>query len=325
MSYFGGFYGLEKRDVDELELVIIGAGAAGFSAAIYCSLLDVNYLFLDAEQGGGLINIAKEIENYPGVVGIRGPELIKAFKEHLQQVGGEVRAFEPVQELHFVAGGLLVKSNRQTYRPKAVIVATGLEVLGLKEEFGLTNERDYLGKGVSYCTECDGPLFKGKKVLAIGNPFDAFLLQRLTERVSYLGPVPEEFRSQVPREIIEANNIEYLEGQLEALEGENCLEAVVVDGARIPVDGLFITRRKAGSEIFEKAGLKLDDDGFIIVDRQMATNVAGVYAAGDITGEPWQIAKSVGEGAVASLSVFRFLTGQRMRNLGWALKDEWEI
>ena len=101
MSSSGGFYGLEKRDVDELELVIIGAGAAGFSAAIYCSLLDINYLLLDAEQGGGLIDIAKGIENYPGVVGIRGPQLVKAFKEHLQQVGGELSAFEPAQAQHF--------------------------------------------------------------------------------------------------------------------------------------------------------------------------------------------------------------------------------
>ncbi len=318
------FYGLEKRNVPKLELVIVGAGAAGISAAIYASLLDVNYLLLDAEAGGGLINIAKAIENYPGLTGIRGPDLVNSFREHLQQVGGELQAYEPAEELFFREEALRIWTNHATYRPKSVIIATGLEVLGLKEEYGLSGEREYLGKGVSYCAECDGPLFKGKAVMVIGNPFDAFLLRKLAATVYFLGPVAEEFKSQVPQEIIEANDITYLEGRVEKLEGERELEAVVVEGRRIAIDGLFSTRRKAGSEIFEGAGLQLDDDGFIIVNRQMATNIKGVYAAGDITGEPWQIAKSVGEGTVAVLSVFRFLTGQRMRNLGWALQDEWE-
>jgi len=319
-----GFYGLESRNVPELELSIIGAGAAGLSAALYSSLLDINYRLLDAEAGGGLLQLAKGVDNYLGLPGLRGPELGRAFCRHLEQVGGRINAFEPVQELHLRQDELQVITAREHYRPKAVIVATGLEVLGLPEEYGLRNERDYLGRGVSYCAECDGPLFKGKPVLVLGNPFDAFLLRRLTEQVTYLGPVPEEFRSQVPREIIEASDIRYREGKLQALEGSGVLQAVVIDGQRLTVAGLFITKRKAGSEVFAKAGLELDDQGFIRTDRQLATNVPGVFAAGDITGEPWQLAKSVGEGAVAALSVFRFLTGQRMRNLGWALQDEWE-
>ncbi len=314
------FYGLARRNVPELELVIIGAGAAGMAAAIYASLMDINYVLLDAEEGGGLMNLAKAIENYPGLTGIRGPDIVRAFREHLAKVGGELHPFEPAQELSFRQGALEIRTGQAAYRPKSVIVATGLEVLGLREEYGLKNERDFLGKGVSYCAECDGPLFKGKAVMVIGNPFDAFLLRRLTDTVYFLGPVPEEFRNQVPSEIIEANDITYLEGKLEEPEGKGLLEAVVVAGKRLAVEGLFITRRKAGSELYE---MKLDDNGFIIVNRQMATNVAGVYAAGDITGEPWQIAKSVGEGAVAAMSVFKYLTGQRMRNLGWALQDEW--
>lgn len=318
------FYGLEKRNIAELELVIVGAGAAGIAAAIYASLLDIHYLLLDAEEGGGLVNIAKAIDNYPGLTGIRGPDLVRAFREHLEAVGGQIRSYEPAQELSFAENELQVKTGHGAYRPKAVIIATGLEVLGLREEFGVSNERQFLGKGVSYCAECDGPLFRDKRVLVIGNPFDAFLLRKLAAEVTFLGPVDEAFRDQVPREIIEANDIAYLEGRLERLEGERVLEGVVVDGQRLAVDGLFITRRKAGSEIFAGAGLRLDEDGFIVVDRRMATSAPGVFAAGDITGEPWQIAKSVGEGAVATLSVFRFLTGQRMRNLGWALQDEWE-
>lgn len=142
--------------------------------------------------------------------------------------------------------------------------------------------------------------------------------------VYYLGPVPDEFHSKVSIEVIEANDIEYMEGCIEKLVGNNFLSSVIIDGKELKIDGLFLTKKKAGTEIFARVGLKLDERGFIIVNRHMETNIKGVFAAGDITGEPWQISKSIGEGAVACLSVFKFLTGQEMRNLGWALQDEWE-
>lgn len=317
-------YGLHKREISELELVIIGAGAAGISAAIYCSLMDINYVLLDAEEGGGLLNLAKKVENLAGVTGKHGPEIVSDMQSHLKLVGGEIRCYEPARELRFQPGELTVQTSQETYHPKTVIIATGLEVLGLIEEFGIKDERKFLGRGISYCAECDAPLYRDKKVLVCGNPFDAFLLKRLTDSVIYLGPVPDAFSHQVPREIIEANDITYMEGKIEELRGEPYLQEVVIGGRILAMDGVFLTKRRTSAHVFARAGLKIDDDGFIICDRSMATNVAGVFAAGDITGEPWQIAKSIGEGAVAALSVFKFLTGQQMRNLGWALQDEWQ-
>lgn len=319
------YYGLEKRDVRELEMVIAGAGAAGLSAAIYASLMDINYVLLDAETGGGLVNLAKTVENFPGVTGKRGPEIIEDMLLQLKKSGGELHSLEPAVAFNFSSRGRIeIKTNSDHYSPKTVIIATGLELMGLEEEFGIKDERKYLGKGVSYCAECDGPLFKGKRVLVIGNPFEAFLLKRLCSKVYYLGPVPDEFRTKVPAEIIEANDIEYIEGDIEGLAGDNFLSSVIIDRKKLKVEGLFLTKKKAGSEILAKAGLKLDSSGFVNVNRHMETNIEGVYAAGDITGEPWQISKSIGEGAVACLSAFKFLTGQEMRNLGWALQDEWE-
>jgi len=319
-------YGLEKRNVKELELVIVGAGSAGLSAAIYASLMDIKYALLDAEAGGGLMNLAKTVENFPGVMGKRGPEITEDLIKQLEKSGGRLNSYEPAEEFDFSSSETLrVKTSSKVYFPKTVIISTGLELLGLKEEFGIKGERNYLGKGVSYCAECDGPLLKGKRALVIGNPFDAFLLKRLCKAVYYLGPVPPEFSSKVPVEVIEANDIEYMEGNIEKLIGNNFLSSVVIDGKDLKIDGLFLTKKKAGSEIFAKTGLKLDDSGFIVVNRHMETNIKGVFAAGDITGEPWQISKSVGEGAVACLSAFKFITGQEMRNLGWALQDEWEL
>jgi len=318
------YYGLEDRNAPDLELVIIGAGAAGLAAAIYASLLRVNTVVLDAESGGGLMNLAKTVENFPAVSGKRGPAITAALLEQLEASGGRLNALEAAQEVDFAAGAFRVRTQAAEYRPKAVIIATGLELLGLKEEYGVSGERQYLGKGVSYCAECDAPLFRGKRVLVCGNPFDAFLLKRTAAQVTYLGPVPEDYARQVPREIIEANDVVYLEGAVRELRGGDKLEEVVVDGGRLSVDGLFLTRRRATSQVYAAAGVELDENGFVRVDRRMQTNVPGVFACGDITGEPWQISKSIGEGAVACLSVFRFLTGQEMRNLGWALQDEWQ-
>lgn len=309
---------------NDLELVIIGAGAAGISAAIYCSLMDINYVLLDAEEGGGLLNLAKKVENLAGVTGKYGPEIVSDMQNHLKLVGGKISGYEPARKLKFHAEELMVQTPLATYFPKTVIVATGLEALGLSEEFGIKDERKFLGRGISYCAECDAPLYQNKKVLVCGNPFDAFLLKRLTDSVTFLGPIPEAFSHQVPREIIEANDIRYLEGTIEELHGEPYLQEVVIDGRRVAMDGVFLSKRRSSAHIFARAGLDIDDDGFIICDRSMATNVPGVFAAGDITGEPWQVAKSIGEGAVAALSVFKFLTGRQMRNLGWALQDEWQ-
>jgi thioredoxin reductase (NADPH) len=316
--------GPQDRRPRGLELVIIGAGAAGLSAAIYAALLRINTVLLDAEDGGGLMNLAKTVENYPGVTGKRGPAITTALRAQLEAAGGAVNALEPAQELDLAAGAFRVRTPVLEYRPRAVIIATGLELLGLNEEHGIVGERLYLGRGLSYCAECDAPLFRGKTVLVRGNPFDAFLLKRIASRVVYLGPVPADYARQVPREIIEASDVEYIEGEIRALHGRNRLEEVVVDGRSLAVDGLFLTKRRATSRIYAAAGVELDDEGFVRVDRRMQTSVPGVFACGDITGEPWQISKSVGEGAVACLSAFRLITGQEMRNLGWALQEEWQ-
>ncbi len=193
------YYGIEKRNVRDLEIVIIGAGAAGLSAAIYASLMDINYVLLDAEAGGGLMNLAKTVENFPGIMGKRGPDITNSLIKQLDSLGGRLHTFEPAEEFDFSSqGSFKVKTGVDIYLPKTIIISTGLELLGLKEDFGINNERNFLGKGVSYCAECDGPLFKGKKVLVIGNPFDAFLLKRLCSTVYYLGPIPNEFRTNVP-------------------------------------------------------------------------------------------------------------------------------
>lgn len=326
-----GFYGIERRNVSELELVIAGGGAAGLSAALYASLLDIKYLIFDAEEGGGLMNLAKTVENLPGTAGKRGPQIAQGLLAQLAEAGGTLRTYEPVIGVETLDAtpsgeqpGFLVRTLRSECRPKTLIIATGLELVGFEQAFGVAGERRLLGKGVSYCAECDGPLFRGKRVMVVGSPFDAFLLKRVASEVFYLGPVPEEYRNQVPVEIVEANDIRCLEGRIDELVGEESLEAVVVGGERIEIDGIFFTKRGSNTAPYQGIGVAVDGEGFIPVDRHGATNILGVFAAGDVTGEPWQVSKSIGQGATAALGVFKHLTGQEMRNLGWALEDEWK-
>ena len=203
---------------------------------------------------------------------------------------------------------------------KTLIITTGTRFLGLAQETGIEGEKEFAGKGVSYCPECDGPFFKDMKVLISGSVYDAFFLKGLAKKVIYLGPISEKEARQMTPEIIEANDIIYMEGQLQRIYGENVVKGVVIDDKELEVDGVFLTAREAGSELFQNMGLEIDDDGYLVVNRRMETNIPSVFAAGDITGEPWQIAKSIGEGAVAALSAYRYLTGESVIDLGWSIE-----
>ena len=302
-----------------MDLVIIGGGPAGMSAAIYASLLGMDFVILEAEEPGGLTNQAKSIENFLGFRGKSGRAIIETFLSDLYLQGVEIKYPEPVNDVDFVSEIKMVKTVAGKYQAKMVILATGTRFLGLSKTMGIEGEKEFLGKGLSYCPECDGPLFKGKDVMVVGSAYDAFFLKGLAGKTYYLGPIPEKEEKQISRELLVANEIVYLEGKVEKIEGKDFLEKVVVNGKAIPLEGLFITSREVGSELFKKVGIETDEDGYIKVDRRMRTNIPGIFAAGDITGEPWQIAKSLGEGATAALSAYQFLTGKAMHDLGWSL------
>lgn len=302
-----------------MDLVIIGGGPAGMSAGIYASLLGLDFIILEAEEPGGLTNQAKSIENFLGFRGKSGKAIIETFLSDLALQGVKIKYPEPVNDIDLVSEAKTVKTVSDKYQAKTVILATGTRFLGLSKTMGIEGEKEFLGKGLSYCPECDGPLFKGKDVMVIGSAYDAFFMKGLAGKTYYLGPIPEKEEKQISRELLKANEIDYLEGKIERLEGKDFLEKVIVDGKAIPLEGLFITSREVGSELFQKVGIETDGDGYIKVDRKMKTSIPGVFAAGDITGEPWQIAKSLGEGATAALSVYHFLTGKAMHDLGWSL------
>lgn len=298
------------------DLLVIGAGTAGLSAALYANLFGLDFVILEATQPGGIILQAKRVNNLLGFIGLSGEEIIARFMEHMEKEGVEVRYPEPVIDVELAGKTKIVRTQTDIYEAKTLIITTGTRFLGLSEYLGVEGEEQFVGKGVSYCPECDGPLYRGKTVMVVGSAFDALFMMRLAKQTYYLGPIPERERTQVNVEMLKTNGIEYLEGRLWKLEGDRHIEAVRLDGQVLPVDGLFVTLRKPVSTLFRKLGIALTDDEFIRVDRAMQTSVDGIFAAGDITGQPWQVAKSLGEGAIAAISAYKAVSGQTRGMIG---------
>lgn len=174
--------------------------------------------------------------------------------------------------------------------------------LGLKEE-------KFLGKGVSYCGTCDALFFKGKRVVVVGGNeeaiYDALYLAEVASEVKIVAD--ELDYDEVCMAQLKGSKIKYIKGRLEKILGNEKVTGVVVNGKEIPADGLFINiGREPSTKLFEGLGLKLKGR-FIGVDENMATNVPGVYAAGDVIGFPFQASKAVGQGATAAISIKKYI------------------
>lgn len=302
------------------DLIIIGAGTAGLSAALYANLFNLDFTILEASQPGGIALQAKKVNNLLGFIGLSGEEIIARFLEHLDGEGVKIQYPEPVIDVELEGDRKLVRTQIDVYEGKTLIITTGTRFLGLSETLGVEGEERFVGKGVSYCPECDGPLYQGKTVMVVGSAFDALFMKRLAKQTYYLGPIPERESKQVTVEMLKKNGIEYLEGRLSKLEGNRHIEAVRLDGRELALDGLFITLRKPASKLFSRLGIEMTEDGFIKVDRAMQTSVDGIFAAGDITGQPWQVAKSLGEGAIAAISAYKAVSGQDRQMIGWGMR-----
>jgi len=239
---------------------------------------------------------AHRVDNYLGFSAISGADLAAGYREHALAEGvefqeDEIRNFWP-EEAGFQAMG-----KEQLYAAKTVIIASGTP-----QKASIPGEERLVGKGVSYCATCDGMFFRGKKVFYLSEleegEKEANFLADLCDQVYYLPRYKGDYQALDPR-------IQVVSGRVVRLHGEERVTAVETSAGEYAVDGVFIDR----------ASLPLDslmpdlelENGFIKVDRQMRTNVPGVFAAGDCTGKPWQIAKAVGEGLVAALSAVDYL------------------
>ncbi len=281
--------------METYDLAIIGAGPAGKSAAVNAKIRNKKIILFGKKVSKKIVS-APLVDNYLGLPGIKGSDLQSSFSRHLEEM--EIQIEERKIDNIFPQGEIFaLLSKGDMYLAKSVIITSGVTTAHY-----LPGEQDLLGKGLGYCATCDGPLYKGKRVALIGYSQEAEeeanYLSEVCEKVYYL-PLYKNPPHLKPE-------VEIISDSPKEIEGEDHVTGIkLANGGSLEVDGVFIIREATPVENLIP-GLE-QEKNVIKVNRNMETSIAGVYAAGDCTGKPFQIAKSVGEGLVAALNAVSYL------------------
>lgn len=287
--------------VQRLDVAILGAGPAGLQAAIHAARRKAAVMVFGKETKSSLFNA--HIENFCCMFDVAGDRMLENGRKQAQGFGArfleeDVLAITPREN-----GFELKAESGATFAAPALIIATGTH----RNRLGVPGEKDLLGKGVSYCVDCDGHFYKGESVAVIGNESaavdGALTLTEIAGKVHLVCErldVSDGLKSKLERSPITIHQ----GAQVQAIQGAGQVEGLRLQkGGVIPVTGVFIELGAKGLlQLATNLGIQLDDEmRYIQTDKQQATNVAGIYAAGDICGPPWQMAKAVGEGCVAGI------------------------
>lgn len=303
--------------MDDWELIIIGAGPAGLAAGIYGVRSGLKTLVLEEKIAGGTTADAPMIENYPGFRSVSGFELAQKMVAHAKDSGVTIHEFETVTELDLKTAERTVKSDKATYKTKAVIITSGCHY----RELDIPGEKEFRGKGVSYCGLCDGPLFKGKRLLVVGGGNSALIttlyLAGLASEVK-IAHRKDSFRAEAAlvQSLREKPNIEILwNTEITQIKGERLVnKAILLDNKanvtrELTIDGIFVqVGEDPNSRIAREASVAVDEDGYIIVDALQRTSIHGVYAAGDVSNHPVkQVGTAVGHGITAATEAYGYI------------------
>jgi thioredoxin reductase (NADPH) len=303
--------------MENWDVIIIGAGSAGLSAGIYTVRSGLKTLILDEKLPGGTISDASIVVNYPGFAEISGGELAEKMTNHCKKVGAVIRELEPVTELELTGEKKIVTTSNASYEAKAVILSTGSHY----KEVGVKGEKEFRGRGVSYCGVCDGPFFKGKKVLVVGGGNSACIttlyLSGLAGQVTVIHR-REAFRAEesLVTDIAAKGNVTTLwNTELQEIKGDKQVRTVtIIDNVTkqtsgLAVDAVFVQVGEApNSQIAKASGVETDDHGYIKIDIHQQTNLSGVFAAGDVTNHPIkQVGTAVGQGITAALEAYSYI------------------
>jgi len=300
------------------QLVIIGGGPAGISASIYAARKKMDFVLITKEVGGQVIK-AGNIENYLGYAMVDGIILVEKMMEHMRKLGVEPILDEVVDVERLSEGFEVRTASGQSFKTKTVLFCTGSE----HRKLNVPREKEYTGRGISYCYTCDAPFFKNKKVAVVGGGNSGFeAVEQLLNYAStiYLLEISDQFRAdEVLREKVLGNEkvIPLLRHRVVSAEGDGMfLKAIVVEDLekgktyRLDVEGLFVEiGLEPNTKLAQKLGVLLNSRGEIIIDCNNRTSERGVYAAGDCTNIfAKQIITAAGEGAKALLSIYHDLT-----------------
>lgn len=299
------------------DLIIVGAGTAGLSAAIYGVRAGKSVLVLEGAAYGGQIINTPEIENYPGIKKISGFEFATNLYNQAKELGAEIR-FEKVLSVQEKNGHKIVVTKDKEYEAKAVILATGAK----NRNLGIEKEQELVGKGVSYCATCDGMFYRGKVVAVNGGGNtaveDATFLSEYVEKV-YVIHRRDSFRADKAEVdcLVAKPNVELvLNSTIKALESDaSSLTGILVvdkDGKerRIQVDGLFVAIGQAPDNEAFRNEVDLDSKGYISAGEDCSTKTEGIFTAGDCrTKAVRQLATAASDGAVAALAAVNYING----------------
>ncbi len=292
------------------DLIIVGMGPAGISGAIYAMRSGLEVLVLEKNAPGGLMNQTNVVNNYPGYPSITGPDLSAKFFEHLVSL----KIPYQINEVTDILDGdpyKKVVTKKGTFETKTVVIATGRE----NKKLGLANEKELMGKGISYCALCDGSLYKDKIVTVIGAGNSAFeeglYLANIAKEVIILSRSEQIIADDILQDkLAEKKNVTIkFNVQVKEIMGQDKLEKVVLsNGEELITDGLFIYIGYVPATDYVRDLGICNEDGYIIVDNKNETKIKGIYAAGDITKKHvYQIVTASSDGVEAVISAYNYI------------------
>lgn len=294
------------------DLIVIGAGPAGITASVYAARKKMNFLVISKDIGGQAAWSA-DIENYTGYQFISGPELAEKFEEHMHSYNVSVKENEQAIDLKKIGDSILVTTNKAKYEARTVIIASGKRT----RELNVPGEKEFKNKGLTYCATCDAPLFSGKEVAVIGggnSALDAVLqLMRIAKRIYLINIAKELGGDAIMREKVEQSKLVnvFNNACVTAIMGDKMVNAVGIkrEGKEetLSLQGVFVEIGLMPNSEFAK-DIEKNETGEIKINFRNETNIAGIFAAGDVTDVPEkQIIIAAGEGSKSCLSAFRYL------------------
>ncbi len=303
---------MEKNSFD---ICIIGAGAAGLTAAIYAARKNLKAIVLEKGSAGGQTANSICMENYPGFGKVKGKELMQLMRAQAESFGVQIKEATHVQEIKKTASGFETKTDNETIQSKAIILATGTKYKMLN----VPGERELYGKGVSYCATCDGPFFRKQRVAVVGGGNSGVTIAQYFDEIAaetfLIEFLPQLNCDEIYKEQLKKTKIKTITNTevKEILGKENVTGIRIKNRASgkeetLSVDGVFIyVGLSPQNELAKSFGMKLNEKGYIVVNENCETSVPGVFAAGDIIGNLAQTVVAAGQGAIAGVNAYNFV------------------
>jgi len=299
-----------------VKLLVLGAGPAGFSAGLYAARADLEPVILTGMELGGQVSLTYAVENYPGFPdGVGGSALVELFQKQAERFGAKVE-FDTAVEVDLSKRPFRVKTYNTTYLAESLIITTG----ATSKHLNVPGETELTGRGVSYCATCDGWFFKDKNVMVVGGGDSALeeglFLTRYARSVTIIhrrdalraGPVLQKRAEANPKIRFLWNSV------ITAIQGRDAVESVQIKNVATgedcvqPIDGVFVFIGHTPNTQLFKGQLEMDEGGYIITDKQMRTNIKGVFAAGEAADPHFrQVITSAGMGAAAAMQAGHYL------------------